>query len=208
MLEIQKVTDVSFKKYGRVLKDYDTTDIVKILESTPLPEDVAYVPSVEELETKEIMDYFTNNVYGGLPVQVGYCNGHNRTLNALEYHRSSEINIAAKDLILLIGMQQDMEEDFTYDTSKVEAFLLPAGTAIEVYATTLHYAPCDATKEGFQCVVVLPKDTNLDLVKKPKNAKGEEALLFARNKWLVAHEESGLDKDGAFIGLKGDNITV
>lgn len=208
MLEIQKVTDASFKKYGRVLKDYNTTDIVKILESTPLPEDVIYVPSVEELETKEIMDYFTNNVYGGLPVQVGYCNGHNRTLNALEYHRSSEINIAAKDLILLIGMQQDMEEDFTYDTSKVEAFLLPAGTAIEVYATTLHYAPCDVTEAGFQCVVILPKDTNLDLVKKPANAKGEDALLFARNKWLVAHEESGLDKDGAFIGLKGDNLTV
>ena len=208
MLKIQKVTDASFKKYGRVLKDYDTTDIVKILETTPLPEDVVYVPSVEELETEEIMDYFTNNVYGGLPVQVGYCNGHNRTLNALEYHRSSEINIAAKDLILLIGIQQDMEEDFTYDTSKVEAFLLPAGTAIEVYATTLHYAPCDATEAGFQCVVILPKDTNLDLVKKPMNAKGEDALLFARNKWLVAHEESGLDKDGAFIGLKGDNLTV
>lgn len=207
MLKIQNVTDASFKKYGRVLKDYDTTNIVKILESTPLPEDVVYVPSVKELETDEIMDYFTNNVYGGLPVQVGYCNGHNRTLNALEYHRSSEINIAAKDLILLIGMQQDMEEDYTYDTSKVEAFLLPAGTAIEVYATTLHYAPCDATEVGFQCVVVLPKDTNLDLVKKP-NAKGEDALLFARNKWLVAHEESGLDKDGAFIGLKGDNLTV
>jgi hypothetical protein len=208
MLEIQKVTDASFKKYGRVLKYYDTTSIVKILESTPLPEDVIYVPSAEELETEEIMDYFTNKVYGGLPVQVGYCNGHNHTLNALEYHRSSEINIASKDLILLIGMQQDMEEDFTYDTSKVEAFLLPANTAIEVYATTLHYAPCDATKEGFRCVVVLPKDTNLDLVKKPVNAKGEEALLFARNKWLVAHEESGLDKDGAFIGLKGDNLTI
>ncbi|MBS5933031.1 MAG: DUF4867 family protein [Clostridiales bacterium] len=207
MLKIQNVTDAGFKKYGRVLKDYDTTNIVKILESTPLPEGVVYVPSVKELETDEIMDYFTNNIYGGLPVQVGYCNGHNRTLNALEYHRSSEINIAAKDLILLIGMQQDMEEDYTYDTSKVEAFLLPAGTAIEVYATTLHYAPCDATEAGFQCVVVLSKDTNLDLVKKP-NAKGEDALLFARNKWLVAHEESGLDKDGAFIGLKGDNITI
>lgn len=208
MLKIQKVTDASFKKYGRVLKDYDTTDIVKILKTTPLPEDVVYEPSVAALETAQIMDYFTNQVYGGLPAQVGYCNGHNHTLNALEYHRSSEINIAAKDLILLIGMQQDMENDYSYDTAKVEAFLLPAGMAIEVYATTLHYAPCDATNEGFQCVVVLPKDTNLDLVKKPVPAKGEDALLFARNKWLVAHKESGLDKDGAFIGLKGENLTV
>lgn len=208
MLKIQKVTDASFKKYGRVMSEYDTTNIVNILKTTPLPNDVVYEPSVKELETPEIMEYFSNTVYGGLPVQVGYCNGHNHTLNALEYHRSSEINIAAKDLILLIGSQQDMEEDFTYNTDKVEAFLLPAGTAIEVYATTLHYAPCDATEEGFQCVVVLPRDTNLGLVKKADNAKGEEALLFARNKWLVAHIESGLDKDGAFIGLKGENLTI
>jgi hypothetical protein len=208
MLTIQKVTDASFRKYGRILKDYDTTEIVKLLKETPLPEGVVYEPSVASLETKTVMDYFTNNVYGGLPVQVGYCNGHNKTLNALEYHRSSEINIAAKDLILLIGMQQDINDDFTYDTAKVEAFLLPAGTAIEVYATTLHYAPCDASEEGFQCVVVLPKDTNLDLEKKIENAKGEDALLFARNKWLVAHKESGLEADGAFIGLVGENITL
>lgn len=208
MLEIQKVTDASFKKYGRVLKGFDTTSIINILKETPLPEDVIYAPSAPELETEELMEYFTNTVYGGLPVQIGYCNGHNHTLNALEYHRSSEINIAEKDLILLIGMQQDMEEDYSYDTAKVEAFLLPAGTAIEVYATTLHYAPCDATEEGFRCVVVLPKDTNLDLENKKDSATGEEALLFARNKWLVAHKESGLGKDGAFIGLKGINLTV
>lgn len=208
MLKIQKVTDENFKKYGRVLKDFDTTSIINILKETPLPEDVIYVPSVSELETEELMNYFSNTVYGGLPVQIGYCNGHNNILNALEYHRSSEINIAEKDLILLIGMQQDMEEDYSYDTANVEAFLLPAGTAIEVYATTLHYAPCDATTDGFRCVVVLPKDTNLDLVEKNESASGEEALLFARNKWLVAHEESGLEKDGAFIGLKGTNLTV
>ncbi|HEX3076944.1 MAG TPA: DUF4867 family protein [Lachnospiraceae bacterium] len=208
MLTIQKVTDASFRKYGRILKDYDTTEIVKLLKETPLPEGVVYEPSVASLETKTVMDYFTNNVYGGLPVQVGYCNGHNKILNALEYHRSSEINIAGKDLILLIGMQQDINDDFTYDTAKVEAFLLPAGTAIEVYATTLHYAPCDASEEGFQCVVVLPKDTNLNLEKKIENAKGEDALLFARNKWLVAHKESGLEADGAFIGLIGENITL
>ena len=39
------------------------------------------------------------------------------------------------------SVQKSIQEDFTYDTSKVEAFLVPAGTAVEIYATTLHYAP-------------------------------------------------------------------
>ena len=49
-------------------------------------------------------------------------------------------NIAA--LIPACELEQDIEDDYTYDTSKIEAFLLPKGTVAEVYATTLHYAPC------------------------------------------------------------------
>ncbi len=142
-----------------------------------------------------------------MPIQIGYCNGDNHKLNALEYHRDSEINVACTDLILLIGSEQDMDpETFAYDTSKIEAFLVPAGTMIEVYATTLHYAPCNAGGR-FRCVVVLPKGTNEPLAVTPEK-KGEDALLFAVNKWLVAHPESGLDKDGAFMGLTGENLTV
>ena len=140
-------------------------------------------------------------------MQLGYCNGHNHKLNALEYHRSSELNVAVTDLILLVGAQQDIEKDCAYDTSRAEAFFVPAGTVLEVYATTLHYAPCCAEGKGFRCVVVLPKGTNLELDKKaPDNPEGR--LLFAKNKWLIAHEESGLEADGAFIGLKGENLTV
>ena len=95
-------------------------------------------------------------VYGELPIQIGYCNGHNSKLNALEYHRSSEVNVAVTDIILLLGSEQDIAPDFTYDTSKVEAFLVPAGTGIEVYGTTLHYAPCGVDGNGFKAVVVLP----------------------------------------------------
>ena len=57
------------------------------------------------------------------------------------------------DMILLLGKQQDIESDDTYDTAKVKAFFVPAGTVIEVYATTLHYAPCGVDKKGFRCVV-------------------------------------------------------
>lgn len=205
-IKIQKVTDASFKKYGRILTaDYDVAELIDEMQKMPCPADVVYEPSVKELEALPVMKTFTDSLYGGLPIQIGYCNGHNNLLNAVEYHRSSEVNVAATDLILLIGMQQDIEEDFTYDTKNIEAFLVPKGTMIEVYATTLHYAPCSVDGKEFRCVVVLPKDTNLDLEVKPEGAR-EDKLLVARNKWLIGHEEAKID--GAFNGLKGENISV
>lgn len=110
------------------------------------------------------------------------------------------------DLVLLIGKQQDIEADWTYDTSKVEAFLVPRGTVIEVYATTLHYAPCHVEDGGFRCVVILPKDTNTDM--EPVTViDPEDRLLFAKNKWLIGHAEGELPEN-AWIGLKGENITI
>ena len=137
--------------------------------------------------------------------QIGYCNGHNKKLNAPGISWNSEINVAVTDLVLLIGHQQDIEEDLTYDTSKVEAFLVPAGTGIEVYATTLHYAPCHVNESGFQCVVVLPRGTNTE-IDFPMSEDGEDGLMTARNKWLIAHEDAKIE--GAFNGLKGENITL
>ena len=203
--KIQKVTDPAFRKYGQVLEGYDFTGLIKEMKHTPVPEDVIYVPSVEELEALDIMKDLQNKGYGGLPVQIGYCNGHNKKLNAVEYHRNSEINVAVTDLVLLIGHQQDIEPDHTYDTSKIEAFLVPAGTGIEVYATTLHYAPCHVNEGGFQCVVVLPKGTNTDLTFQTEKT-GEDSLMTAKNKWLIAHEDAKIA--GAFNGLKGENITI
>lgn len=204
-MKLQKVTDPAFRKYGQVLEGYDFTGLIKEMKHTPVPEDVIYVPSVEELEALDIMKDLQNKGYGGLPVQIGYCNGHNKKLNAVEYHRNSEINVAVTDLVLLIGHQQDIEPDHTYDTSKIEAFLVPAGTGIEVYATTLHYAPCHVNEGGFQCVVVLPKGTNTDLTFQTEKT-GEDSLMTAKNKWLIAHEDAKIA--GAFNGLKGENITI
>lgn len=204
-MKIKNVTDVSFNPYGKVLTGYDWGPILKAMESTPLPEDdVVYVPSVKELEELAISEQLKRVAYGELPIQVGYCNGNNNKLNAVEYHRSSEVDIAVNDLILLLGRQQDIEADYTYDTSKIEAFFVPAGTAVELYATTLHYAPCSSEGKGFRCVIVLPKDTNLDLDEKHQD--NEDKLITAKNKWLIAHPDAGIQ--GAFCGLKGENITI
>ena len=204
-MKIQKVTDPAFRKYGKVLEGYNFSALLKEMKHTPVPEDVVYVPSVEELEALEVEKDLRNRAFGGLPVEIGYCNGHNKKLNAVEYHRNSEINVAVTDLVLLIGHQQDIEPDHTYDTSKIEAFLVPAGTGIEVYATTLHYAPCHVNEGGFQCVVVLPKGTNTELTF-PTEKTGEDSLMTAKNKWLIAHEDAKIE--GAFNGLKGENITI
>jgi len=51
----------------------------------------------------------------------------------------------------------------------------------------------------------LPKGTNSELADKPE-AVGTSKLLFATNKWLIAHEEAGIE--GAFAGLKGENIKL
>ena len=205
-IEVKKVTDAAFKKYGRVITDYDCSELIEKMGDTPMPGDeVIYIPSDSALEALPIGKEFTDSLFGGLPMQIGYCNGNNSLLNAVEYHRSSEFNIACTDAIMLFGSQQDIEDDNTYDTSKIEAFLLPAGTMIECYATTLRYAPCGVDGASFRVVVVLPKDTNLDLEVVPSVAK-EDRLLTARNKWLIAHPDANIE--GAFNGLKGVNVSV
>ena len=205
-MKVYSVTDDRFKKYGRVVKNIDFSELVKALEEkTPLPEGVDYVPGLPELEALPVMKELTSKTYGELPIQIGYCNGHNHLLNAVEYHRDSEINIAVTDLILILGKEQDITEDHTYDSSKMEAFLIPAGTTIEVYATTLHYAPCNVAASGFKCVVVLPKGTNTDITLEEKHTP-EDDLLFARNKWLLSHPDANIA--GSVAGIKGENLSV
>ena len=101
-MEIKKVTDPSFRKYGRVVQGIDFTDLVEAIKrETPLPDGVAYEPSIKALEETTAAKALQRRTYGELPIEVGYCNGHNYKLNAIEYHRSSEINVAATDAVLM-----------------------------------------------------------------------------------------------------------
>ena len=205
---MKKVTDKEFAVYGRVL-DGDVNEFVDVMKDVPVvSEGTMYEPSVGAFEALPLAKTLEQESFGFLPIEFGHCSGYNNKLNALEYHRSSEIDIAATDLILLVGRQQDIDvSSYTYDTARVEAFFVPAGTAVELYATTLHFAPCSVDGKEFRCGVVLPKGTNEPLPEKG-GGHGENALLFAINKWLIAHEESGLQKDKAWIGLVGENIQI
>lgn len=208
-MRIYSVSDPKFHRYGRVVEGFDSAELLRTLRKTTLPKDgTIYVASDAELEKLSIFSELCSREFGELPIQIGYCNGVNHKLNALEYHRSSEINICTDDMVLLFGSLQDVDpEDYTYDTSLVEAFLVPAGTMVEMYATTLHFAPCSSGVKGFRNAIILPRGTNEPLKAEPKKEL-ESKLLFAANKWLIAHPESGLEKDGAFVGLKGENITI
>ena len=147
----------------------------------------------------------SEHCYGGMPVQLGWCNGHNTKLNCLEYHRDSEFNLGTEDFILLLARQDEIENG-VLDTARVKAFRVPAGVLVEVYATSLHYAPINAGGK-FRCVVVLPKGTNTELTFKPDPA-GESRLLTHTNKWLLAHAEAPEAKNGAVVALKGENPVV
>ncbi len=205
-MEIKKITDPSFRKYGRIVSDIDFTELLDALDKhTPAPEGVAYEPSVAALEATDAFAPLQAKAYGELPIEIGYCNGKNHLLNAFEYHRSSEINIAGTDAILILGMQQDITDDFTYDTSLADAFLLPKGMGVELYATTLHYAPCSVGDAGFKVVIVLPKDTNLPLDE--SHAGCEDKLITAKNKWLIGHKDGG-HPEGVHLGLIGENLEV
>jgi len=207
-MKIFSVTDKEFSEFGRIVDGYDTTPITEALEKhTPLPENVDYVPEDSALQQLDAAKNLANSLYGGLAVQFGWCNGHNTKLNCLEYHRDSEFNLGTEDFILLLAKMSDVKDN-TLDTSFVKAFRVPKGMLIEVYATSLHYAPChtDAQK-GFRVMVALPKGTNEE--KPDITAQShEDRLLWARNKWLLAHAESEEAKKGAWIGLVGENIDI
>lgn len=207
-MKIIPVSDPAFAPYGKVLGGYDAAQLLRTLdEVTPLPEGVEYVPSQPELEALPIAAQLSANAYGGMPIQLGWCNGHNTKLNCLEYHRDSEINCGTEDFILLVAREDEIV-DGRLDTGKVKAFLAPAGAMVEVYATTLHYAPCSAKAgAGFRVLIALPRGTNGP---KPEITplNDEDKTLWACNKWLLAHGESAEAAQGAHVGLQGVNIDI
>lgn len=207
-MEIKSVFDGEFARYGQIHEGYELDGLLAAMEAIPLPESgTAYQPAIPELEVLPIFELFGANAYGGMPVQLGMCWGRNTKLNCLEYHRDSEFNVGAHDFILLLAKQDEIV-DGVLDTAKVRAFRVPAGVLVEVYATTLHYAPCHVDEaEGFRVAVVLPKGTN---TKKPEAVSdcGDSKLLWARNKWLLAHADSAEAGQGAAVRLSGGNIDI
>lgn len=206
---IHSVFDPEFKPYGQIVTGLEepVKELVTALAATPQGPAVEYVPTDPALQELPAAQVVSDHCFGGMPVQLGWCNGHNTKLNCLEYHRDSEFNLGTEDFILLLAKMDDIT-DGKLDTAKVKAFRAPAGTLVEVYATTLHYAPCHVDQaKGFRVLVALPQGTN---TAKPeiKADGGDDAQLWACNKWLLAHVESSEAAAGAYVGLEGENIDI
>lgn len=207
-LKLYSVLDSEFAPYGRVI-DADTTELAAALEETPIPESGnAYQASVAGLEAVTgIMDMLYRRVFGCMELEGGYCNGNGYTLNALEYHKCSEVNFSTTGAVLLMALPGQVKDGHLY-ASDVVGFYLPKGVMIEVYPQTLHFAPCRINEGGFRVLVVLEKGTNAALDSVDTKAPGEEKLLWMRNKWMICHPDSPQAVKGAFIGIHGENIQL
>ncbi len=209
---VYSVYDERFRTYGRVLSGYDTEGVVSYLKhDTMIPSSgnvyVASDPGLEALPFKpEIEQVF----YGGMPVQIGYCNGRNTTYNGFEYHKGSEINITASGCMLFLSHTW-LIRDNTIRTEDGEVFFVPAGVMFEMFETTLHLSPCRVCDEGFRVCVILPQGTNTPLSAEEKmmrdgSSDPEAKLLLQRNKWVLSHpERSPLMDQGAWPGFLGEN---
>ena len=202
------VTDPAFASYGRILPCADTAALSRTMEQTGIPESgnryVAGDPALEQLSAiKEI----GRTVYGGMPIQAGFCNGRGFTLNAEEYHKCSEVNYSTTGLVLLLALPEDIH-DRKLDSKDVRGFYLPPETLVEIHPRVLHFAPCRIQNTGFNCLVVLERGTNAPLESVNTSVEGEEGLLWMRNKWLICHPDSPQAEKGAFVGITGENLTL
>lgn len=204
-IDIFTVNDDCFKVFGAVINGLSLDELIDVASKTDLPEaGNVYVGSYKPFESLSVKDVFQNEIFGETQIQMGFCNGHGFKLNGLEYHKSSEVFVAVTDSILLLGLVTDINNN-EYDSKNVKAFFVEKGTCLELYATTLHFAPCRVLESGFKSVIILPKYTNDDLEKPSKNSP----TLFKNNKWLLAHKENEVLKGrGAYPGIFGENLSI
>ena len=203
-LRIFAVSSPEFSEYGEVISLLDTQEILNAAEAIARPaEGSLYSASEPSFEELSVAEDIRNGFFGTLPIQVGYCHGYSNYLNAAEWHSASEVNIATSDLVLILGKRSDIKNG-KLNSADMKAFYLPRGTAVEVYATTLHFCPCQVSDSGFGCVVALPLGTNV-----PLDAPVDDPRLFRKNKWIIAHEEnSALIARGVVPGIYGENYKI
>ncbi len=211
-LTMHHVSDPEFAEFGRIVTGYDFSAWLDYMDRrTSVPaEGNVYVASEPGLEALPPFEAIRETVYGGLDIQAGYCNGLASRLNGLEYHKSPEFFVTQTELVLLLAPYRAMR-DFTLDVSSVRAFCFPAGTAAELYGTTLHFAPSRLCDAGFKSVIVLLRGTNTDPPPPEHRFAGdpEARLLFRKHKWLLAHPDNpALLARGARAAITGPNLEV
>ena len=202
-LLIKEVKPENFSCYGRVIKDEQFQTLIQALSGKGIPEEGnVYTAHDPSMDFPGVTEFISQKYYSEMPIQIGHCNGHTHALNAFEYHQGNEINFMATDCILMLARQQDIREG-KISSDLAELFYFPAGTVVELYGTTLHYAPCALSRKGFRVGVILPKGTN-----QPLQNPSLSPLVWGKNKWLICHPQSPVAGKGAYAGITGENITL
>jgi len=212
---ILSVKSSRFKQYGQVLEGLDIQDLLDKAEKiTSIPDEGnIYVPSQKELERFESLKTLAP-YYDHQPIQVGFCNGRNQSMNGLEYHKSPEVIMAVTDCVLFLCPFDNLQEFESVKTIDAELFYLPKGSVVLIKPNILHLAPCMVDQRGFKTIIVLPKDTNepLDpheIERRDSSQEKEDRLLFKKNKWILAHpERQQLVSQNVHVGLVGENRMV
>lgn len=207
-LPLYSVFDKEFEPYGRVLELDGLDAMAKALDTVPIPErGNHYERALGVLDAQRVVADISHTVFGGMGVQAGYCNGRGHILNAMEYHKCSEVNFSTTGLVLLLALPGTLH-DGSLDSRDVVGFYLPPMVAVEVSPLVMHFAPCSVREGGFNCLVVLEEGVNTPLTHVDTTAAGEEKLLWMRNKWLTCHPDSPQAANGAFVGISGENIVL
>ncbi|NBK21225.1 MAG: DUF4867 family protein [Spirochaetia bacterium] len=212
---ILSVRSSRFEQYGEVLEALEVQTLLdKAAEITTIPEaGNIYVASQKELETFDALEALAP-YYDHQPIQVGFCNGKNQSMNGFEYHKSPEVIMAVTDCVLFLCPFDHLQDFEQVRTCDAELFYLPKGAVVLIKANVLHLAPCMVDQGGFKTIIVLPKDTNEPLdqeeIERRDSSQDKEArLLFKKNKWMLAHpERMQLVSQNVHVGLVGENRMV
>ncbi|MDC7234152.1 MAG: DUF4867 family protein [Spirochaetales bacterium] len=205
---VSTVEEDHFRLYGRIAEIPGLAGLTDWAEKTIDPEGPVYIahyPSSEKQSWKRLLE---QDLAGGMPLEIGSCCGNNTKMNGMEYHKGHEYIVALTPLVLFLGFSGDIrkggEAGWEWDSSKGHFFFVPRGTAVELYSTTLHLAPCRTGRENFRSLIILPEGTNTELEDTP--APG--SLLFMKNKWMICHPDSPAASRGACPGIRGENRSI
>ena len=214
-ISLAPATDPSFVEFGRIIDDLPTAGLADWMSANvPVDPEGGYQRSIGAMEDlvgpsgKTWRQWASRSLYGGAPAQVGWVAGRNTRLNAFEYHKASECLIAATPLVLLLGRMADLEDFSRFDSAKVRGYFMEAGMAIELYATSLHFSPVMAEPGGFRAAIILPSGTNAALEGIDSGLHGEDGLLRAERKWLLACRDTKPARAGARVGMENIELRI
>jgi len=209
-VEMNSIYDDVFRKYGRVLDSKPYEGLLTLLKkNTVITESNVYRASEPKLFDESAYKA-AGCVFGGMKIQIGYCNGMNQTLNGMEYHKSPELIVAGTDILLFLATPSDLKDFSTMDSSSAKVFFAPEGSAFCLNPEILHLSPSCVHKSGFKSIIILPEGTNLDLDENTeRDGEMESLILFKKNKWMLTHRDrEPLVSQGVKIGITGINTRL